>query len=69
MDKKERLDVRVYYQSLSRGERRQLLHYLMIRHAYNPRTMSAKLIHSGCRFRRDELENIEEAIRLGVWRA
>lgn len=69
MKKKEKLDVRVYYQSLSKTERGKMLKYLQVRYDYNPRTMSGKLNHSDSLLRRDERENIESTINSGAWRA
>lgn len=70
MEKKNELDVRGYYQSLSRSERGQFLKYLFLRYEYNPRTMSMKLNGSiyAAKIRRDERENIEKVISSGVWR-
>lgn len=68
MAEKETLDVRVYYQSLSRTERGKFLKYLFARYDYNPRTMSAKLNHGDSLLRRDEKENIQNTITSGVWR-
>lgn len=70
MEKKNELDVRGYYQSLSRSERGKFLKYLFLRYEYNPRTMSMKLNGSiyAAKIRRDERENIEKVISSGVWR-
>jgi hypothetical protein len=67
-EKKNELDVRVYYQSLSRTERGKFLKYLLMRYDYNSRTMSAKLNNIHSLIRRDERENIEKTIETGVWR-
>ena len=69
MEKKEQLNVRVYYQKLSKTERGKLLKYLQIRYDYNPRTMSNKLNHTDSLLRRDERENIEATIQSGAWKA
>lgn len=70
MEKKEELDVRVYYKGLSRTERGKFLKHLLVRYDYNPRTMSSKLNGntSSCKLRRDERENIENIIKSGEWR-
>lgn len=65
---KKIVDVRGYYQSLSRSERGQFLKYLLLRYDYNTRTMSTKLNNSNSLLRRDERENIEKTIESGVWR-
>lgn len=65
---KKNVDVRGYYQSLSRKERGQFLKYLLLRYDYNTRTMSTKLNNTDSLLRRDEKENIEQTIESGVWR-
>ncbi len=69
MEKKNVVNVRDYYQSLTRKERGKFLKYLTIRYEYNARTMSTKLNNVDSLLRLDERENIERAIESGAWRA
>ncbi len=68
MAENQELNVRVYYQSLSKKERGQLLKYLFLRYDYNMRTFSYKLTHEDALLRRSEKENIQDCINSGVWR-
>lgn len=69
MAEKRSIDVRVYYQSLTKKEKGKLLRYLSQRYDYPASTMSGKLrgvpVSS---LRRDEEENIIETIETGIWR-
>lgn len=63
------VDVRVYYQSLSKKEKGKLLRYLSQRYDYPASTMSGKLRDCAVSpLRRDEEENITKTIESGVWR-
>lgn len=62
------LDVRVYYQALTKKERGQFLLYLASRYDYKQRTMVHKLNHRDALLRRDEQENIQNVIETGAWR-
>lgn len=69
MAENQNLDVRVYYQSLSKKEKGKLLRYLSQRYDYPASTISGKLRESPISpLRRDEEENITKAIQSGVWR-
>lgn len=63
------IDVRVYYQSLSKKEKGKMLRYLSQRYDYPSSTMSGKLRNDPVSpLRRDEEENIIKTIETGVWR-
>ena len=69
MAEKQDVDVRVYYQSLSKKEKGKLLRYLTQRYDYPASTISGKLREKPISpLRRDEEENIAMAIESGVWR-
>lgn len=69
MAENQTVDVRVYYQSLTKKEKGKLLKYLSQRYDYSASTMSAKLRDVPVTsLRRDEEENIIKAIESGVWR-
>ena len=69
MPENQNVDVRVYYQSLSKKEKGKMLRYLSQRYDYPASTMSGKLRDVPVSpLRRDEEENITKAIESGVWR-
>lgn len=69
MAENEKIDVRVYYQSLSKKDKGKFLRYLTQRYDYPTATMSGKLRENNVsELRRDELENIMKTIETGVWR-
>ena len=69
MGENQKIDVRVYYQELSKKEKGKLLRYLYKRYDYPSSTMSRKLGRSPLSpLRRDEEENIIKTIGTGVWR-
>lgn len=69
MAEKRSIDVRVYYQSLTKKEKGKLLRYLSQRYDYPASTMSGKLRGAPVSsLRRDEEENIIETIETGIWR-
>lgn len=69
MAENQRIDVRVYYQSLTKKEKGKFLRYLSQRYDYSTATMSGKLRENNVsELRRDELENITKTIETGVWR-
>jgi hypothetical protein len=69
MAEKQGINVRVYYQSLSKKEKGKMLRYLSQRYDYPSSTMSGKLRSAPVsQLRRDEEENIIKTIESGVWR-
>ena len=69
MAENQSIDVRVYYQSLTKKEKGKFLRYLSQRYDYPTATMSGKLRRSPLSpLRRDEEENIIKTIETGVWR-
>lgn len=69
MAKFQSIDVRVYYQSLSKKEKGRMLRYLSQRYDYPSSTMSGKLRKDAVSpLRRDEEENIIKTIETGVWK-
>lgn len=69
MAENQSIDVRVYYQSLTKKEKGMMLRYLSQRYDYPSSTMSGKLRNDPVSpLRRDELENITKTIETGVWR-
>ena len=63
------IDVRVYYQSLTKKDKGKFLRYLTQRYDYPTATMSGKLRENNVsELRRDELENITKTIETGVWK-
>lgn len=69
MAENQSIDVRVYYQSLSKKEKGKMLRYLSQRYDYPSSTMSGKLRkYPVSPLRRDEEENIIKTIETGVWR-
>jgi hypothetical protein len=69
MAENQSIDVRVYYQSLSKKDKGKFLRYLTQRYEYPTATMSGKLRKNNVsELRRDELENITKTIETGVWR-
>lgn len=69
MAENQKINVRVYYQSLTKKEKGKMLHYLSQRYDYPSSTMSAKLRRKPMSpLRRDEEENIIETIETGIWR-
>ena len=62
------VSARAYYRSLRKGERSRLLTYLTVRFGYKPKTMCYKLAQDDALLRRDEAENVMQAIESGVWR-
>lgn len=69
MAENQSIDVRVYYQSLSKKEKGKMLRYLSQRYDYPSSTMSGKLRKDSVSpLRRDEEENIIKTIETGVWR-
>lgn len=69
MAENQSIDVRVYYQSLSKKDKGKFLRYLSTRYDYPTATMSGKLRENNVsELRRDELENITKTIETGVWR-
>ena len=68
MEGKQGIDVKVYYQRLSKKEKGKLLQYLTKRYDYPASTISAKLRPNAISsLRRDEEENIIKTIESGVW--
>ena len=68
MAENQSIDVRVYYQSLTKKEKGKFLRYLSMRYDYPTATMSGKLRESYVsELRRDELENITKTIETGIW--
>ena len=68
MAENQSIDVRVYYQSLSKQDKGKFLRYLTQRYDYPTATMSGKLRENNVsELRRDELENITKTIETGVW--
>lgn len=69
MAENQSIDVRVYYQSLSKKDKGKFLRYLSMRYDYPTATMSGKLRENNVSdLRRDELENITKTIETGVWK-
>ena len=69
MAENQSIDVRVYYQSLTKKEKGKFLRYLSQRYDYPTATMSGKLREDPVSpLRRDEEENIIKTIETGVWR-
>jgi len=69
MTEKQNIDVRGYYQSLSKKEKGQLLRYLTMRYGYSVHTLSAKLREkTELTLRQNEEMDIADTIREGVWR-
>ena len=69
MTEKQNIDVRGYYQSLSKKEKGQLLRYLTMNYGYSVHTLSAKLReNTDLKLRQNEEMDIEDTIREGVWR-
>lgn len=69
MAENQSIDVRVYYQSLTKKEKGKMLRYLSQRYDYPSSTMGGKLRKNPIgQLRRDEQENIIKAIETGVWR-
>lgn len=69
MAENQSIDVRVYYQSLTKKEKGKFLRYLSMRYDYPTATMSGKLRENNVSdLRRDELENITRTIESGVWK-
>ena len=69
MAENEKIDVRVYYQSLSKKDKGKMLRYLSQRYDYPSSTMSGKLRKDPVSpLRRDEEENIIKTIETSVWR-
>lgn len=69
MAENQSIDVRVYYQSLSKKDKGKFLRYLTQRYDYPTATMSGKLRENNVSdLRRDELENITKTIESGVWK-
>ncbi len=69
MTEKQHIDVRGYYQSLSKKEKGQLLRFLTIHYGYSVHTLSAKLReNSELTLRQNEEMDIADAIREGAWR-
>ena len=69
MAENQSIDVRVYYQSLSKKDKGKFLRYLSMRYNYPTATMSGKLRENNVsELRRDELENITKTIETGVWK-
>ena len=69
MAENQSIDVRVYYQSLSKKDKGKFLRYLSMRYDYPTATMSGKLRENNVSdLRRDELENITKTIESGVWK-
>lgn len=69
MSEKQSVDVRVYYQSLTKKEKGKLLRYLSLRYDYPASTMSGKLRDCAVSsLRKDEEENIARVIESGVWK-
>ena len=69
MAENQSIDVKVYYQSLTKKDKGKFLRYLSMRYDYPTATMSGKLReNSVSELRRDELENITKTIETGVWK-
>ena len=69
MAENQSIDVRVYYQSLTKKDKGKFLRYLTQRYDYPTATMSGKLRENYVsELRRDELENITKTIETGVWK-
>ncbi len=68
MAENQEIDVRVYYQNLSKKEKGKLLRYLTQRFDYPASTMSGKLRADAVSpLRRDEEENIINTIKSSLW--
>lgn len=68
MAENQNIDVRVYYQNLSKKDKGRFLRYLSQRYEYSASTMSGKLRRDPVSpLRRDEEENIIKTIESGVW--
>ena len=69
MAENQSIDVKVYYQSLTKKDKGKFLRYLSMRYDYPTATMSGKLReNSVSELRCDELENITKTIETGVWK-
>ena len=69
MAENQSIDVKVYYQSLTKKDKGKFLRYLSMRYDYPTATMSGKLRENNVsELRRDELENITKTIETGVWK-
>lgn len=69
MAEKKHIDVRDYYQSLSKKEKGQLLRYLTINYGYSVHTLSAKLReNTNLKLRKNEELDIMETVSGGLWR-
>lgn len=68
MDTKQDIDVRGYYQSLTKKEKGKFLRYLTRKYDYPTSTISAKLREgSVLTIRFDEEMNIKKTIDEGLW--
>ncbi len=68
MGENQNIDVRVYYQNLTKKDKGKFLRYLSGKYTYPASTMSGKL--RGCPIsplRRDEELNIIQTIKEGLW--
>lgn len=69
MAEDQSIDVRVYYQNLSKKEKGKFLRYLTLKFDYPSSTMSGKLRESPISpLRRDEELNIIQTIKEGLWK-
>jgi len=69
MAENQMIDVRVYYQNLSKKEKGKFLRYLSLKFEYPSSTMSGKLRENPIsQLRRDEELNIIQTIKEGVWK-
>ena len=68
MAENQKVDVRVYYQNLTKKKKGKFLRYLTLKYDYPASTMSKKLTEAGKYvLRRDEEMNIAKTINDGLW--
>jgi hypothetical protein len=69
MAENKSIDVRGYYQSLSKKEKGQFLRYLTMNYGYSVHTLSAKLReNTNLKLRKNEELDIMETVSRGLWR-
>ena len=67
--KNKDLDVRGYYQGLPKKAKGKFLRYLSWKYDYPASTLSAKLRENAISpLRKDEMLNIQQTIREGIWK-
>lgn len=68
MGENQNIDVRVYYQNLSKKDKGKFLRYLSMKYDYPASTISGKLRENPISsLRRDEELNIIQTINDGLW--